>query len=824
MIFIQHKEAKPFKPRIKEKTWTLSKERVLLEKWQNEQLFKFDENSKKPLFSIDTPPPYVNTPVHIGHAYTYAWMDMFARYRRMSGFNVLFPIGLDKNGLPVEVQTEKAFNIFMYETPREEFIEKCMQILKESGDSSLETFKRLGLSCTSWEVEHKVGGRYETDDPEYRKLTQETFIKFWEKDLIYIDEKPTNYCPVCRTSISDAEVEYEEKKVMLNHIKFKVKETNEDIIIATTRPELICSCRIILFNPEDERYTHLKGRRAIVPIYDLVVKILPHPYAKPEFGSGLVMMCSYGDYNDVRLLRELNIDPIFAIDETGRMNEKAGKYKGLTVKEAREAIIKDLRDNGLLVKADETLQRRPVCWRSKNPIEFVSMKEFYLKQVEFKDEIFRIADQIKFFAPESKQILTDWINSVNVDWVISRRRYYGTEIPLWYCKRCNYVFVPKPGKYYQPWKEKPPIKKCPKCGNNQFKGEERTFDTWFDSSVSEIYILGYLWNKKFFYENFPCTLRPQGKEIVRNWLYFTLLKAYLFFGVTPFKNSWIHMHIVDEKGEKMSKSKGNIIDPQDVLEKHGAEAFRIWSCLEGNITKGDVRCSNERIRGTAKFLTKLWNIARYISTFPKVNKSYELAALDKLIIAECNELIKRCRSGYEQLNMYIPANAIRAFTWNVFADHYIEAVKSRAYNHNGDFDERMQRGAWYTLHTCLKNVLKLLAPICPFITETLWLALYSKKSIHVQPFPTAKLEWENSFIEVTPQFMNFNTTMWKYKKERALSLSKELKVIVNAPKSLEPFKEDLEAMHRIQRLSFLEPESKEMTKAHRLNEDIFVIE
>ncbi len=820
----QTKAGLTFKPKIMEKTWNPRAESTLFEKWQNEKLFKFDEKSEKPLFSIDTPPPYVNTPVHIGQAYTYVCMDVFARFRRMLGFNVLFPIGLDKNGLPVEVQTEKTFNIAMHETPREEFIEKCRQVLKECGDISLDTFKKLGLSCNSWNVEHKIGGGYETDDPEYRRLTQETFIEFWNKGLIYEDVKTTNYCPVCRTTISDAEVEYEEEKVALNYIKFKVKETGEDIIIATTRPELLCTCRIVLFNPEDERYQHLRGKHAVVPIFGHEVKIIGHPFAKPEFGSGLVMICSFGDYGDIRLLRELNINPIYAIDDKGGMNENAGKYKGLTVQEAREKIIEDLKAQGLLVKREWTDQRRPVCWRSKNPIEFIQMKEFYLKQTEFKEDILKIADQMNFFAPESRQILIDWINSIDVDWVISRRRYYGTEIPLWYCMKCGYVYVPKPGRYYQPWKEKPPVRKCPKCGGTQFRGEERTFDTWFDSANSEIYILGYLWNKEFFKDKFPCSLRPQGKEIIRNWLYFTLLKAYLLFGKAAFENVWINMHVVDEKGRKMSKSLGNVVDPQDVIKKYGAEAFRIWTCLEGDITKGDIRFSYEKVEGASKFLTKLWNIARFISSFPRVNKDYELTALDKLMLAELNGLIEECRSSYDEMNVYAPANAIRAFTWNVFADHYIEAAKSRAYNQNNEFDERLQRGAWYTLHTCLETILKLLAPVCPFITEALWLELYSSESVHVQSFPEKKPEWESNLIKLKAQFLNFNTLIWKYKKEKDIALNLELKATVYAPKELEIFQEDLKAMHKIKDLRFAEPSEKEKAKAQRLNGNVFIVE
>jgi valyl-tRNA synthetase len=577
----------------------------------------------------------------------------------------------------------------------------------------------------------------------------------------------------------------------------------------------------VIFNPDDERYRSLEGKHAIVPIYGFAVKVLSHPYAKPEFGSGLVMVCSFGDYSDVRILRELNLDPIYAIDPKGKMNPNAGKYVGLSVKEAKKKIIEDLKTQGLLLKTEKIVQRRPICWRSKNPIEFVPMKEIYLKQVEFKDDLLQMADQMAFFAPESKQILVDWINSVGIDWVISRRRYYGTEIPMWYCKKCNYIHVPQPGKYYQPWREEPPIDKCPKCGSTEFRGEERTFDTWFDSATSEAYILGYLWDKTFFEKNFPCTLRPQGKEIVRNWLYFTMLKSYLLFNKAPFRNAWIHMHVVDEEGRKISKSDPKTwIDPKEAINRFGAEAFRVWSGLEGNITKGDIRCSFERIKGTSKFLTKLWNIARYISSFPQVTKGYMLAPLDRMILAKLNELVSECTMGYEEMNVFTAATAIRTFTWNLFADHYVEAVKSRAYNRDGTIGSELQKGAWFTLHKCLETILKLLAPISPHITEALWLELYSKDSIHIQNFPEENPEWKSDFVELLPKLAEFNNGVWRYKKSRGLALSEQFTAFVYAPVQLEPLKEDLKAMHKIVNLAFGKPENKD--KFEELSEGIFV--
>ncbi len=776
-----------FEPKIVEKSWNKSIEPKLFDRWQKEKLYKFDKKSKKKIFSIDTPPPYVNTPVHIGHAYTYVWMDIMARFKRMSGFNVLFPMGLDKNGLPIEVQTEKVFNISMHDTPREEFIEKCKQVLKEAGDTSLDSFKRLGLSCNEWETKYEVSGKYDTDDPEYRKLTQETFIDLWKKGLIYEDVKPTNYCPVCRTTISDAEVEYKEGKDFINHIKFKVKETGEEIIIATTRPELICACKIILFNSDDDRYKILEGKTAITPIYKREVPIKSHPYAKPEFGTGLVMMCSFGDYGDVRLFRELNLEPVYSIDENGRMNKNAGKYEGLQVEEARKKIIEDLKTSGLLVKQELIDHREPICWRSKNPVEFISMKEFYLKQVGVKKDLLKIAKELEVFAPETKQILVDWIDSISIDWVISRRRYYGTEIPLWYCESCGYTFVPKPGKYYVPWKEAPPIDRCPKCAHTKFRGETRTFDTWFDSSNSEIYILGYLWDKEFFKNNFPCTMRPQGKEIVRTWLYFTLLKAFLLFKKRAFDEAWIHMHVVDESGEKMSKSVGNIIDPQEVLNKYGAETFRIWSCLEGDITRGDIRCSFERIEGTSKFLTKLWNISKFISMFPDAKA--KPTKTDEWILGELTKLTNDVKKHYENYEFSEVATKIRDFAWNIFAAHYIEMVKTRAYGEG--FSVAEQKAAWSTLHECLKTILTLLSPIIPYMTESLWRELYSKKSIHIEQYP--KLKMKTPLTKLTANLIEFNSSVWNAKKEKGLSLKDAIEMKV--PKELKTFEKDLVVMH-----------------------------
>ncbi len=782
---------------LKEKRWSKEIEKEIYEEWKEKEVYKF-KKSDKPVYSIDTPPPYVNTPVHVGQATTYVLMDMFARFRRTIGYNVLFPLGLDRNGLPIEMAAEQRFNIKLSEASREEFIKKCNIVLEESSLASAESFLRLGIGFNSGKIGTGIGEVYLTDSPDYRALTQETFIDLWNKGLIYQDERINNYCPGCRTTIADAEIEYEDLLTTFNDIIFKVKETGEEIVIGTTRPELVCTCGMVIFNPEDERYKHLDGKTAITPIFNKEVPIRAHPMAEMEKGTGLVMMCSAGDTSDIRFFREMNLQPTIAINADGTMNEHAGFLKGLKVAEAREKMTQKLKEENLPVRQKKIMHRTPICERSKDSIEFIAMPEFYLKQVEFKDKMKELADQMSFFAPESKQILLNWIDSVSIDWPISRRRYYATEIPLWYCKNCSEVILPPKGRYYQPWREKPPIKRCPKCGDGEFRGEERVFDTWFDSSITPLYILKYSSKNEFFEKNSPCSLRPQGKEIVRTWLYYTVLKDYLLTGKCIFKDVWINFHIVDEEGHKMSKSRGNVIDPRDILDKFGAEPFRLWCAIEGNLAKTDFRCSFERIEGAGKTITKLWNVARFISMFQKADSKFEFTTLDKWIIQEVNELIKIARKDYEEYNFHAPAILIKHFIWETFASHYLELVKNRAYNGEKNFSKAEQNGAIYTLYYCLEVILRLLAPVIPLMTYKIYKELYGR-DVHFLEFPKVEKEFEVSFF--TNEIIELNSQIWKAKKERGMSLKGEIKE-AELPEKFKEIEKDLAETHGIKKVKF----------------------
>ena len=787
-------------PNIKDiKNWSPEIEKQITEAWKKEEKYKFNTKTKKRIYSIDTPPPYVNTPVHIGQTVTYCYMDFFARYKRMKGFEVIFPLGLDRNGLPIEIAAEKKFNVSPFIVGKEKFIEYCEKVLSEASTETIDTFAKLGISFTSYKQGGHIGSVYLTDSPEYRSITQSTFIELYKKGLIYEDKRVSNWDPKLRTTIADSEIEYKDIPSNFNDIEWKVKETGEEIVIGTTRPELICTCGMVIFNPEDKRYKKLKGKTAVSPIFGKEIPIRSHPLAEIDKGTGLVMMCSAGDLSDIQFFREMKIKPTIAINQDGTMNEHAGLLKGLKVKEARQKILEKLKNDGLLIKQEQISHRTPISERSGAEIEFIEMPEFYLKQLEFKKDIEKIAKKIDFYPTESKKILDDWIEKISIDWPISRRRFYATPIPLWQSNDGK-TALPPAGKYYVPWKESPPkdsevfkdnkivgkVKDYPK---EVWKGEDRVFDTWMDSSISELVILKYKVDNDFFKKAYPASLRPQGKEIIRTWLYYPILRGNLETGKPAFKDVWINQHIVDEKGKKMSKSLGNVVNPQDLLKEFGGEAIRIWASTEGNLAKQDLKCSKDKIRAETKTINKLLNLTKFIFQFPRPKK-VKLTSLDQLFIDYLEDLTSFADENYEQYNFYNPALKLRQFLWDVFASHYLEIVKNRAYNQENKFSNNEQESAQYALYYLLERMLILLHPIIPQITSVILNDLDVKE---IQ-FPTA--EKGKSDLSLIDKIMAFNSEVWKLKREKNISLRDSISGI-KIPKELSSFESDLKACHNL---------------------------
>ena len=777
--------------KINEKIWNSNIENVILKKWHQEGIYDFKVSDRNN-YVIDTPPPYPSgRPWHMGAAAHYAQIDMIARTARMFGNNVYFPIGIDRNGLPVEIYTEKKHKIKMRQTDREEFLNLCKTSLDDLEKEMIQIMKSMGLSANFEEY-------YKTDSNEYRTLTQSTFINLWKRGLVYSANRPNNYCPSCGTTIADAEINYEERKTNLVYMNFKLKNVNEDLIVATTRPELIFACQCVIVNPNDTRYQKLLNKAVILPLFNREVKILPHHTAKSDFGSGAVMVCSYGDLNDVQIFRELGLKEIVAIDQSGRISENGGNYSALTIDNARKKIIEDLKNNNYIVKEQSIMHRIPICERSKSPVEIIPMQDYYIKQLVFLPKLREFSSSLTFYPESHRQILLNWLDSVAIDWPVSRRRFYGTEIPIWYCDNCKEPILPEPGKYYRPWKDIAPFDKCNNCGYNKFTGDERTFDTWMDSSISPLFITKYSKDNDFFLKTFPTQIRPQAKDIVRTWLYYTMLRCYQLTEKLAWSDVWIMGYGVDEYGEKMSKSKGNVIDPFPIISKHGADTFRFWSAIEANLGQ-DFRCSEQKIVEAQKFLTKLWNIGRFVSSFEFISSfESDLLSSDRWILGELSKLIDECIRSYKEYNFFISASQIREFTWNVFASHYLELVKSRAYN---DKVTNNRHSALYTLHKCFSVILLLLAPICPFITDKLWTTIYSNESIHLQKFPLRSNDYVD-MCKFTKAITDFNSLIWTKKREstnengKRYSLRDPIKA--NIPEELFQFKDDLKEMHNIQ--------------------------
>ena len=540
------------KPKITDKRWSIDLEKRIQEEHYGETYnnrYSFNPDSKKEIFVIDTPPPYPSGTWHIGAVAQYSMIDVIARSQRLLGKEVYFPWGVDRNGINIEFTVEKKTGKKMRTFNRGDFIDICRDTIEEYTQAMRETACRVGLSC-SFENE------YLTDSPEYRSVSQSIFVDLFKQGNIIEDLRPNIYDPVEGTTIADAEVQRISRSTKFCDVIWET-EDGDQVIITTTRPELICACGIVLVHPEDSRYTHLIGKEIHLPLgvngRSKKVLISSHHSVKMEFGSGVLMVCSFGDQNDVSVFREFGLEPFVAINLKGEMTEISGPLSGLSVIEAREKAIEILDQENKLSSINDHEQEIPVSERGNNPVEIILLKEWYVRQTHTLERMNELVSDINFIPPRNKQFLDDWMQNISIDWPISRRRWYHTEVPIWYTEDELKVVVPPSGVYVQPWRDSPPegsevldrvtketlgIYEEMKDQLGILTGEEKVFDTWMDSSNSNLFVSGYGKNPDLFNRAFPTALRPQGKEIVRTWLYYTLLKSTLLLDKPGFANVW----------------------------------------------------------------------------------------------------------------------------------------------------------------------------------------------------------------------------------------------------------------------------------------------
>ena len=707
----------------------------IYQKWMEKKYFHAEvDRSKKP-FTIVIPPPNITGQLHMGHALDNTMQDILIRFKRMQGYNALWQPGTDHASIATEVkiiEKLKEEGIDKEDLGREGFLERAWEWKKEYGGRIIGQLKKMGSSC-DWDRE-----RF-TMDEGCNKAVTEVFCKMHEKGWIYKGSRIINWCPVCNTSISDAEVEYEEQAGHFWHIKYPLLEENgqpsttEFLEFATTRPETMLGDTAVAVNPEDDRYKHLIGRKVLLPLINREMPIVADSYVDMEFGTGVVKITPAHDPNDFEVGKRHNLPEINIMNDDATINANGGKFQGMDRYEARKAIVKELDEMGLLVKIEDYTHNVGTHDRCKTTIEPLIKKQWFVKMDELiKPAVKAVKDgEIKLVPERMEKTYFNWTDNIR-DWCISRQLWWGHRIPAYYCDKCGEIVVAK---------EMPGV--CPKCGCEHFTQDEDTLDTWFSSALWPFSTLG--WPEKteeldYFY---PTDVLVTGYDIIFFWVIRMIFSGYEQMGKKPFHTVLFHGLIRDSQGRKMSKSLGNGIDPLEIIDKYGADALRL-TLITGNAPGNDMRFYYEKVEASRNFANKVWNASRFIMMNME-GKSKEPAAIeqlepvDKWILSRLNNLIKEATDNMEHYELGIAVQKVYDFIWDEFCDWYIEMVKPRLYSSD---DQNSQNAALWTLKTVLSQALKLLHPYMPFITEEIFCSLQQEEeSIMISSWPEYREEW-----------------------------------------------------------------------------------
>jgi valyl-tRNA synthetase len=767
--------------------------------WKDDGVYHFDPKSEKPVFSIDNPPRYTSGSLHLGHATGYSISDFAARYKRMRGHNVFFPLCFDVNGTPIEVKVEKKYNITKLDLPRKEYRKLCSDYANGFIAEMTRDFEKLGES-----MDPSI--YYQTDATYYRKITQLSFVELFKKGLVYKANFPVNWCPRCMTALADAEVEYMDNVNKLNFIKFGVAGTDEYVLIATTRPELLCTCQVVAVHPDDADKRHLVGKELVTPLYGKKVKVIADEKVDPAYGTGFVMICTIGDKDDLEWVMKYHLPMEKGIDETGRMTALSGKYEGMPVAEAREAAIADLGESGLLVRQVDNPQQVSICWRCKTPIEYLQVPQWFLKTLDFKEEVLKRADEIRWHPEFMKVRLRDWVESLEWDWVLSRQRIFATPIPVWECADCGHaVCAEKEQLYCDPVEDGPPVEKCPECGG-EMVGCTDVFDTWMDSSGSALYNTYWHRDDEMFRKLFPMSLRPQSHDIIRTWAFYSILRSEQIAQSVPWKEVMINGFIMAPDGTPMHSSVGNVIDPVPILEKYGADALRYYAAtcslgIDHAFREPDV------VRGR-KLCNKIFNLGQFVTRFFDSKPGKECNGLrvsDRWVLSRYSETVREATEWFETYQFDKAMKAIEGFIWHEFADHYVEMAKGRS-------DEAVK----YTLYNVFYGSLKLMAPIMPHVTEELYQTIFRQfegdASIHLASWPEPIL-YDSEAERIGDVLKDVVAAIRAWKSEKKMPLNAEIAFLeLTGPDSsaLESARDDISETAKASEIAIAE--SAELTE------------
>lgn len=705
---------------------------------------------------------------------------MIARYKRLRGYNVFYPFGFDDNGLPSERLVEKEQGKKAHEIGREEFSKLCYETTDKYEEEFQDLFSRLGVS-TDWNM------CYKTVSPTTIKISQNSFLDLIEKGHCYHKESPALWCNECLTSIAQAELETKTIKTTFNYVYFETVEDKEKFVIATTRPELMPAIVCVFVNPNDEKNNHLIGKTAHIPVIDVEVPIMADEKVAIDKGTGIVMCCTFGDQTDIEWWKKYNLPLKYIFTDDGKIIDSVPNYGGLKIKEARKQIIEDLQSKGYIVKIEELEHEVQTHERCGKEVEYTVMNQWFIDIMNHKEDFLRIGNEINWYPTHMKNRYEEWVNNVAWDWCISRQRYFGVPFPVWYCKECGEpIFATKDQLPVNPLTDKPSINECHHCGSKEFMPETDVMDTWATSSVTPLINMKY--GEYDNYESIlkPMSLRSNASEIIRTWDFYTIVKSYYHFGIRPWNNVMISGFVMANKGEKISKSKGNSkVEPIDLIKNYSADVVRYWAA-SGRLGT-DITFSEETLLRGKKLINKIWNVSKFIEMHLEdyQDKEFEeFEYIDKWILGNFIKMEKEYLKYLDNYEIGLGLNILEKFFWN-FCDNYIEIVKHRLYRPE-EFGQKARYSGQKTIYILLYKLLQDFSIFFPYITEEIYSEIYhDKKSIHITEIKNLEYCFENELKNgdlineiisaVRGEKSNQNVSLKTSVKELDLSCSEELK-------------------------------------------------
>lgn len=774
------------------------------EKWQNywfeNDIYKYQGDGKRATYSIDTPPPTCNGKIHMGHLSSYMHIETVARHHRMKGEDVYFPFGFDDNGLPTERYVEKIIKKRAHELPRQTFVDICLKETQKLEEEFFALYKRAGFSCN-------LKTHYSSISPRTQKISQQSFIDLYNKGYIYHAQSPALWCTECTTACSQSELEDKEIESTFNYLKFYISGTDQYVVVATTRPEMLCGVVCVFINPNDTKNLNLLDKKLVVPYFGYEVPVLTDDLVDPQKGSGVVMCCTFGDTVDKEWQRRHNLEIKKCFTDDGKMTNLAQEFEGLSIIQARKAIIEKLKENDLLIKQENISHAVSTHDRCGTPIEIAVKKQWFIDVIGHKDELYKAGMDLNWHPKFMRSRYLNWVENLAWNWCISRQRYFGVPFPVWYCKDCGKVVLADVNDLpVDPLRDKP--KHACECGCNEFVGETDVMDTWATSSLTPQISTDLFTQKGLDATMVPMNLRPNAHDNIRVWDFYTITKSLYHFGKLPWKDLMISGYVTSADGSKLAKSKGNNQNsPQEIIKTYSADVTRYWA---NSLTLGkDTAFSLVEFDNGKKLVNKIWNASKFVLSFLEgyTKREVKLEQMDNWIIQKYKELYGRFIALLDKYEIALALNELEKFFWN-FCDNYIEIVKRRLYNPDVYGQEKCE-SAKYACYNVLLGMLKMFAPVLPHITEEIYMDYFAEregqKSIHISGYLDLGNDVDTEVIANGDKVVDIVSQIRQFKSENKVSLKtfiRDVEICSDITEFLKQAEIDIKAVCSINQINY----------------------